>query len=268
MLAASFWVSLYCDSKVVGKLMTKVFQFTGFSGGTYSLVSSIYISECSESDIRGTFGNLMPMMICLGVLFVNGLGSLMHWMVLTSICIIFPALILVLMPFMPESPVYLLSKQREADAMKSLERLRGTEYDTWGEIQQIQKSLAEQEAVGSVSVKELLLKREYLMPTIVSLMLMIIQQLSGISGIMSYLADIFLRAGTGMSPGLQATLVSLCQVIFQNLLIIANEETISVCWDPRVYVFSGQVWSEGAATHFYFCQCSLSLHFGNIFLFR
>ena len=55
----------------------------------------------------------MPMMITLGVLFVNGLGSLVHWMVLTGICIIFPTLILVTMPFMPESPVYLMSQQKE-----------------------------------------------------------------------------------------------------------------------------------------------------------
>ena len=192
--------------------MTTLFHFSGFSGGTYLLVSSIYISECSESEIKGTFGNFMPMMVCSGVLFVNSIGFLVHWMVLTSICIIFPVLILVLMPFMPESPVYLLSKQREADAMNSLERLRGPEHDTWGEIQQIRKSLAEQEAVGSVSVKELLSKREYLIPTIAGLMLMSIQQLSGVSAIMFYLGDIFLRARTGINAGLQATIVSFCQV--------------------------------------------------------
>ena len=189
-----------------------MFTFTGFSGVTYLLVSSIYISECSESDIRGAFGNFMPMMICLGVLLVNGIGSLVHWMVLTSICIIFPALTLLLMPFMPESPVYLLSKHREEEAVKSLQRLRGPQHDTQGEIRKICKSLAEKEAVGSASVKDMLIKTKYLLPTIVSLMLVIIQQLSGVSAIMVYLGDIFLKADTGISVGMQATLVSIIQV--------------------------------------------------------
>ena len=176
------------------------------------MVSSIYIAECSEPDVRGTFGNLMPMMITLGVLFVNGLGSLVHWMVLTGICIIFPSLILVTMPFMPESPVYLLSRQKEVAARESLGRLRGPGHDILTEIKKITKSLAEQEAVGSVSVLEMLTRRNYLIPTIVSLMLMVIQQLTGCNAIQFYLGDIFLKAETGISAELQATLVSLCQV--------------------------------------------------------
>ena len=152
------------------------------------------------------------MMITLGVLFVNGLGSLVPWMVLTGICIIFPTMILLTMPFMPESPVYLMSRQKEGAARKSLERLRGPGHDIWSEIKKISKSLAEQEAVGSVSVQEMLTKRNYLIPTIVSLMLMVIQQLTGCNAIQFYLADIFLKAETGISPELQATLVSLCQV--------------------------------------------------------
>ena len=159
----------------------------------------------------------MPMMITLGVLFGNGLGSLVNWMVLTGICIIFPALILVTMPFMPESPVFLLSQKKEMAAKKSLERLRGAKHDIWGEIKRISKSLAEQEAVGSVSVREMLTKRKYLIPTIVSLMLMVIQQLTGCNAIQFYLADIFLKAETGISPELQATLVALTQVtLVQN----------------------------------------------------
>ena len=158
----------------------------------------------------------MIMMISLGLIFVNGVGSFVHWTVLTGICIIFPTLILVAMPFMPESPVYLMSRQRVADAKKSLERLRGPEHDVCEEIIQISKSLAEKQAVGSVGVKEMLTRRKYLIPTIVSLMLMVIQQLTGANAINFYLADIFFKAETGISPELQATLVSLCQVRFDS----------------------------------------------------
>ena len=38
---------------------------------------------------------------------------------------------------LPESPVFLLSKDKEKAARKSLQRLRGTEYDTSEEIEQV-----------------------------------------------------------------------------------------------------------------------------------
>ena len=38
---------------------------------------------------------------------------------------------------LPESPVFLLSKDREKAARKSLQWLRGAEYDTTEEIEQV-----------------------------------------------------------------------------------------------------------------------------------
>ena len=203
------------------------FVLQGFSSGPYFLLSSIYIAECSEQDIRGTFGNIMPMMVTLGVLFVNGLGSFVQWMTLTGISIVFPALILVLMPFMPESPVYLIARQRQEEARKTLERLRGQEHDILSEIKQITSSLEKQEAVGSVNIKDMLTRREYVIPTTVSLLLMMIQQLSGVSAVMFYLGDIFLKAKTSINPNLQATLVALCQVTFNSVLILADRTSFS-----------------------------------------
>ena len=42
------------------------------------------------ADIRGTLGSIPPLMITVGMLFVNGVGALIHWMTLTGICIAFP----------------------------------------------------------------------------------------------------------------------------------------------------------------------------------
>ena len=185
----------------------------GFASGAYILVSSIYISECSEQTIRGTLGNLMPLMVNLGVLFVNGVSAFVSWTVMTGLCLIFPAIILFAMPFMPESPVFLMLRLREADAKKSLKRLRDPNHNVQDEINQISKSLAEKQAVGSVGIKDMMTRRKYLIPTIMSLMLMTIMQASGLNAIIFYLGDIFLKADTNMSPALQATLVSLCTVM-------------------------------------------------------
>ena len=107
-----------------------------------------------------------------------------------------------------------MSKQREEDARKTFKRLRSPQHDIDKEINQIRKSLAEKQAVGSASVKQMVTRREYFLPIIVSLMLMIIQAISGLDAITFYLGDIFTKAGTGISPALQATLASLSMVKF------------------------------------------------------
>ena len=175
-------------------------------------MSSIYISECSEQNIRGTLGNMMSLMMNLGLLYTNSIEILVHWTALTGTCLIFPILILVAMPFMPESPVFLMSRQREEDARRALKILRSPQHDVDKEINQISKSLAEKQAVGSASVKDMVTRREYFLPSIVGIMLFLIQAMSGLDAITFYLGDIYIHAGTGINPALQATLASLCMV--------------------------------------------------------
>ena len=151
-------------------------------------------------------------MMDLGLLYTNGINILVHWTVMTGTCLIFPILILVAMPFMPESPVFLMSKQRDSEARKTLEILRGPQFDVQEEINQIRSSIAEKQAVGSASVKDMVTKREYFLPIIVGLMLFLIQAMSGLDAITFYLGDIYIHAETGIDPALQATLASLCMV--------------------------------------------------------
>ena len=153
-------------------------------------------------------------MLNLGLLFANCISIFMHWTVMTGTCLVFPILILITMPFMPESPVFLMTGEKEKAVRKTLKRLRGPKHDINEEFNQISRSLSEKQAVGSASVKQMVTRREYFLPIIVSLMLMIIQAISGLDAITFYLGDIFTKAGTGISPALQATLASLSMVKF------------------------------------------------------
>jgi hypothetical protein len=73
-------------------------------------------------------------------------------------------------------------------------------------------SLAHQQKVGTVSVRDLLSKPVYLKPTIIMLALMFFQQLGGINAVMFYMTAIFEAADTGIEAGVQATIVSIVQV--------------------------------------------------------
>ena len=65
--------------------------------------------------------------------------------------------------------------------------------------------LADQKATGTVSLKAMFTEAVYRKPTIIMLMLMVIQQLGGINAIIMYLNDIFIAAGTDLDDGLQGS---------------------------------------------------------------
>ena len=53
-------------------------------------MAALYVTECVEPNFRGAFGVFMNVMNVSGALFVNGVGSLVDWVALTGILIIFP----------------------------------------------------------------------------------------------------------------------------------------------------------------------------------
>ena len=64
--------------------------YVGFGAGSFALAAPIYIMEISEPAIRGALATIMQFMVTSGNIFVNAVGSVIPWPVLTGICIVFP----------------------------------------------------------------------------------------------------------------------------------------------------------------------------------
>ena len=96
------------------------------------------------------------------------------------------------MIFMPRSPDFLVSKGDMEGAKKSLKWLRGgASADVDEELDEIKKTVEERTKVGSVSITELFTEARYVKPLAIVLVLMALQQLSGINYVLSYSALIF-----------------------------------------------------------------------------
>jgi len=193
---------------------------TGFSGGAFGLVAPAYTTEISETSIRGALGSLQQLMCTLGVLLVDVLRKYVSWQVSTWICMVFPLLLGLGMIFMPQSPFYLISKNREEDAKKSLSRLRGPTFNAEAEIKLIRTAVEESQAIGSVSIKTLFLNREYLTPLCISLVVMFLQQFSGINAVIAYTPKIFEAAHSTMDEDLSTILVALMQVVGTAIAVL------------------------------------------------
>jgi facilitated trehalose transporter len=92
---------------------------------------------------------------------------------------------------MPRSPVFLVSKGNMEEARKSLQFLRGKKAHIDGELAMIQEDVRRSKNIGTVSPIQLFTKSEYLKPMGISLVLMSLQQLSGINYVLSYSTLIF-----------------------------------------------------------------------------
>ena len=104
---------------IIGRLLY------GFASGSYALLVPSYTSELSEQSIKGALGSLQQLMATFGVLLVGILGKYLEWRTMTGVFLCIPVLMGLLLIFMPDSPVYLVTKHRMEDARKALLFFRG-----------------------------------------------------------------------------------------------------------------------------------------------
>jgi facilitated trehalose transporter len=171
-----------------------------------------------------------------GILLSYLMGAWLPWNQLAWASAVFPALLLVVMIPLPESPTWLLSRGRIADAEKSLKWLhhqpRTPNNSIPAELQQTSVFTITSEATQpSVSTKENsksgfsskeLFRRPVLVPFALTFTLLIFQQVSGIDAIIFYTVSIFHSAGSEIDDHLATILVGLVQLVanFLSLFIV------------------------------------------------
>ncbi|KPM38225.1 hypothetical protein AK830_g8342 [Neonectria ditissima] len=165
----------------------------GFVAGVILAVSVTYIGEVTPLALRGILTCLTALMMTLGPLtaaiIIDKTGNYeSRWAYRAVFCAQFgfAGISAIFAPFMPESPVWLLSVGRETKASQSLRRLGYSGPDLDMRISQIQTMLAEakEEAAGATYLD--CFRRSNLRRTIISVMPLAIQALSGVYFIASY----------------------------------------------------------------------------------
>jgi facilitated trehalose transporter len=160
-----------------------------------------------------------------GILLSYLMGAWLPWDQLAWASAGFPVLFLVVMIPLPESPAWLLSRGRIADADKSLKWLhhqpRIQNENKLAEMKEtsVFTSKTTQEQVSSSEylksefrIKELL-RRPVLIPFSLTFTLLIFQQVSGIDAIIFYTVSIFHSAGSEINDHLATIIVGLVQLV-------------------------------------------------------
>ncbi|XP_076451529.1 solute carrier family 2, facilitated glucose transporter member 3-like [Babylonia areolata] len=174
--------------------------FVGLHSGLNISLCPLYLAEISPKKIRGAIGTCHQLAITIGILFsqILGLreifGTEELWPILFAFNAV-PALVcLVVMPFCPESPRFLLIKKGlEDEARQVLVRIRGT-HNVEEEMEEMRVEARKTAGVTNFSIKELVTSPALRLPVIIACLLQVFQQWSGINAVMSYSAYIFEQA--------------------------------------------------------------------------
>ncbi|XP_054576455.1 solute carrier family 2, facilitated glucose transporter member 5 isoform X2 [Eptesicus fuscus] len=173
----------------------------GICAGLSSNVVPMYLGELAPKNLRGALGVVPQLFITVGILTAQilGLRSVLAnqkgWPLLLGVTGIPAALQLLLLPFFPESPRYLLvQKKNQAAARKALRRVRGWDY-VEDEMEEIQLEAEAEKAAGFISVVKLFRIRSLRWQLISIIVLMGGQQLSGVNAIYYYADQIYENAG-------------------------------------------------------------------------
>lgn len=101
----------------------------GFSaGGSFTLIP-LYIAEISQDKIRGSLGSFFILSTNFGMLLMYVVGEFFDYYTTPKIMLLLPASFLLLFSFFPETPIFLLRKNKLREAEKSLKFLRGCKHE-------------------------------------------------------------------------------------------------------------------------------------------
>jgi len=100
----------------------------GLAVGAASLIVPLYLAEVAPTEIRGAVASLNQLMIVTGILIAyianSALAGAEAWRWMIGLAVVPSALLFLGMLFMPETPRWLVSKDREEEAREVLRRTR------------------------------------------------------------------------------------------------------------------------------------------------
>lgn len=170
----------------------------GFGVGIISYTVPVYIAEISPQNLRGSLVSVNQLSVTLGIMLAYLLGLFVQWRFLAILGIIPCTLLIPGLFFIPESPRWLAKMGMTEEFENSLQVLRGFETDISVEVNEIKTAVASSNRRTTVRFSELK-QRRYWLPLMIGIGLLVLQQLSGINGVLFYSSTIFQNAGISSS---------------------------------------------------------------------
>jgi sugar porter (SP) family MFS transporter len=207
----------------------------GLAVGSASMAVPLYISEVAPPRVRGALVSFNQLALTTGILIAflvdYSLSSSADWRLMFGLAAIPAVLLFVGMLTQAESPVWLVTHGRIADARRVLTRVRSADHDVEGEIEEI-SSLTN----DKVSYRELL-EPGVRKLVVIGVLLAVFQQITGINTVIYYAPTLLHQAGLGNSASLLANVGNGIVNVAMTVLAIRLIDKVG----RRVLLLSGTI---------------------------
>ncbi|GLT72984.1 hypothetical protein SLA2020_448750 [Shorea laevis] len=184
---------------IIGWLIISFARVVGRIWRWYNILhGTVYIAEISPQNMRGSLGSVNQLAVTTGIMLAYLLGLFVNWRVLAVLGILPCTVLIPGLFFIPESPRWLAKMGMTEDFEASLQVLRGFGTDISIEVNEIKRSVASTGKRTTIRFSDLKRKR-YWFPLTIGIGLLMLQQLSGINGVLFYSSNIFESAGVSSS---------------------------------------------------------------------
>lgn len=183
----------------------------GIGVGLASVLSPMFIAEMSPARIRGRLVGVAQLNIVIGILvayFSNEALSKLddNWRYMFGAMMIPSFLFVALLFFVPESPRWLVSKGRDAEALKTLETIYKDPEEPKVIIQDIKETLVESESQASFWT---LFDKKYRFITMLAFFFGTLNQFTGINVFIYYAPRILEKTGMPTKEALGLTFLAI-----------------------------------------------------------
>lgn len=177
----------------------------GIAGGGYAFIVPIYIGEIASKEIRGSLLAIYEITVKTGILTIYIIASVTDLIISNTICAIIVISYFLIAMCLPESPVYLLRKNKFESARKSLKILYGdgnSEHEFNPQVQVKNKAFMD-EMNNEATQKAFL----------IIFMLFAFFQACGINACLFYLTTIFIESNIEVDPFLSTIILGVMQLV-------------------------------------------------------
>ncbi|XP_055546945.1 facilitated trehalose transporter Tret1-2 homolog [Wyeomyia smithii] len=202
----------------------------GIAIGLSSSPASVYAAEISHPNLRGRLTLLTALCTGVGMLLIYTLGYIFKddWRFVCIICGVFTFVSLVSVIPIPESPSWLVAKNKLPKAEKSLKKVRAIKDNDnpqiTRELDDLADNIARFRANQTSKSKWVMLQRpEVYKPLTIMCTFFFFQQFTGIFVIIVYAARFSIEAGVHIDPFLSAVFVGLTRVVTTILMSFISD---------------------------------------------
>ncbi|XP_015116376.1 facilitated trehalose transporter Tret1 [Diachasma alloeum] len=210
--SATCWLLILFATNFYHLLIAQILQ--GAAGALATFHAPLYITEIASVDIRGQLGSFFLFSVKIGLLYSYILGSVLSYHVFAMCCLIMPICHFGGLLFLPETPVYLVRKNRIEEANRSLMWLRGNDKPVVElEIHRLRAFVEDNmDITKSANIRDIFTDRGNFKGLVIAVMLGIGQQSCGINVMLTSTVTIFNLAKSSVDPYLATIIFGVMQV--------------------------------------------------------